>query len=772
MSNGVDIKERCGQVQKDLVALTRDVHQLVAEDLGFHRSLDPEVGKLIDKQNARLLETTNRLARGTMRLSDDGRSHRPPTSLRNTEDLDHKWSSVLDTIDFLLERANIALDEFTGILKLSKRGETPDKMSKKPFRKFESQSMDKPQKHFEVVPLNNETEPFRPLLTSKPHAITPLDQSIRQTTNKMGDVGFANPYEDEINEYHYPPAVHTKADPIAYTDLDDTEAIFVEDEEALDNMIKELKTANEIAIDLEHHDQHSYAGIVCLMQISTRDKDWIIDTLKPWRRRLERLNEVFADPKIVKVLHGSHSDVIWLQRDLGVYVVGLFDTYHAARALHYPAASLAYLLERFVNFKASKWLQMSDWRTRPLPSKMQHYARADTHFLLFVYDEMRNQLVSESTPDNDLVSKVLLKSKEEALQRYEYTFYDAERGLGTYGWYRDLTRLPGNLTKEQYYVYKAVHQFRDTLARAEDESPTAILPRTILEGITRNVPTTKAALLKSIGSCKLAVPKADSLLEAIRAASERGKTGPSHISEFAAIEAYIESRAARAKAAANEAAAPAPAPEAGAQAPSLPKPSTALHPASLSAASSTFWGALAPRPRPAPLPAAPPTFVVPFPAQPSDAPGAPPAAPPARPAEPSLHRGSAALNEIAGHLAGRGASNTNLGKRTADAAGLGAGPAPENSAREDEQGPGAEGRKKRKAQQAGREEARDDARGDGNETAEPFDYAAAPSVMNAARAENGGAREALAPFKKALDAPKGLPRKQKEKAGKSATWMA
>ena len=66
-------------------------------------------------------------------------------------------------------------------------------------------------------------------------------------------------------------------------------------------MLQELKTAKEIAIDLEHHDEHSYNGIVSLMQISTRDKDWIVDTLKPWRRDLEILNEVFADPQILKV---------------------------------------------------------------------------------------------------------------------------------------------------------------------------------------------------------------------------------------------------------------------------------------------------------------------------------------------------------------------------------------------------------------------------------------------------------------------------------------
>jgi exosome complex exonuclease RRP6 len=129
-------------------------------------------------------------------------------------------------------------------------------------------------------------------------------------------------------------------------------------------MLSELKQAKEIAIDLEHHDVHTYVGLLSLMQISTREKDWIIDTLKPWREELSILNEVFADPKIVKVLHGASMDIIWLQRDLGLYIVGLFDTFHASRALGYPKHSLAYLLQKFVDFNAQKQYQLADWRLR------------------------------------------------------------------------------------------------------------------------------------------------------------------------------------------------------------------------------------------------------------------------------------------------------------------------------------------------------------------------------------------------------------------------
>ncbi len=57
-------------------------------------------------------------------------------------------------------------------------------------------------------------------------------------------------------------------------------------------------------------------------------------------------------------------DMMWLQRDLGLYVVGLFDTFHAAQTLGYPKRSLASLLQRFTKFKADKRYQTADWRIR------------------------------------------------------------------------------------------------------------------------------------------------------------------------------------------------------------------------------------------------------------------------------------------------------------------------------------------------------------------------------------------------------------------------
>ena len=212
----------------------------------------------------------------------------------------------------------------------------------------------KPQLGFLNKPDNTAVTPWKPILTSKPHATISLAESLGNFTDELqhqqydytvflplllpdspspeglskqqrrtmaqkraqkrrrllamgsssttdGHFRYKHPYETEILELMYPDTVYHKADPIPSQDVEFTKAIFVDTFEGVLEMLAELRTAKEIAVDLEHHDARSYVGLVSLMQISTREKNWIIDTLKPWRQDLQILNEIFADPKIIKV---------------------------------------------------------------------------------------------------------------------------------------------------------------------------------------------------------------------------------------------------------------------------------------------------------------------------------------------------------------------------------------------------------------------------------------------------------------------------------------
>lgn len=119
------------------------------------------------------------------------------------------------------------------------------------------------------------------------------------------------------------------------------------------------------------------------------------------------------------------------------------------------------------------------------------YARSDTHFLLYIYDNLRNALLDRAQtsppepsssvptdidPASILIYEVLSRSEDTALRVYEKEIYDAEEGGGPGGWDTLAKKwnkgllmkgAPGGVQRD---VYKRLHAWRDQVAREEDES--------------------------------------------------------------------------------------------------------------------------------------------------------------------------------------------------------------------------------------------------------------------------------------------------------------
>ncbi|KAL9602978.1 MAG: hypothetical protein Q9219_001503 [cf. Caloplaca sp. 3 TL-2023] len=529
MNSERGFKELKDEVSSALVSTTRIVGQIANEDLAFQRSINPGIDRLIDEQSQRLLS----LVRNLNRTATAGTETVPPP-LNNVESVEDGWRGIVDIVDNLLEKADACLDEFTGVVKKltpNSQGDAAATDAKRPLAKHEYrfQNLPKPQRLFRTAPKNDETTPFKPLLQRKPNAILPLEESLVLAPAPNGSMQYQHPYASEITQSTYPDSAYVQRDPIPFLPFESTDAVWVDTPEAVHEMLRDLKQAEEIAVDLEHHEIHTYVGLVSLMQISTREKDWIVDTLVPWREDLQILNEVFTDPRIIKVLHGSTSDIVWLQRDLGLYIVGLFDTYHASNVLGYPKHGLAYLLHRFAHFDTDKRYQMADWRMRPLPKQMYDYARSDTHFLLYIFDNMRNELLKSGAVDQDgnLMDKVRDLSKDEALQRYERFLYDAEAGPDMWGWNGFFSRSASRFDRQQTAVLRAVHAWRDRTARHCDENLQQILTNKAMLVVAREMPTEMPALL---GFCqplhKETRTSAAELLQVIKEAKIAGINEP------------------------------------------------------------------------------------------------------------------------------------------------------------------------------------------------------------------------------------------------------
>lgn len=83
--------------------------------------------------------------------------------------------------------------------------------------------------------------------------------------------------------------------------LDNTPLTYIDTEEQLRTMVEKLEGAAEIAVDLEHHAYRTFQGLTCLMQLSDRNEDYIIDVLKLRQFIGPLLAPIFADPQASQI---------------------------------------------------------------------------------------------------------------------------------------------------------------------------------------------------------------------------------------------------------------------------------------------------------------------------------------------------------------------------------------------------------------------------------------------------------------------------------------
>lgn len=146
---------------------------------------------------------------------------------------------------------------------------------------------------------------------------------------------------------------------------------------------------------------------------------------------------------------------------------------------------------------------------------------------------MRNELVGKSdltSSEGNKIELVLQKSKETSLLRFERQIYHADTGKGPGGWYPLLAKSPGLLNNEQFAVFKAVHQWRDEIARKDDDSTAFVMPNHVIFTLAKVMPVDMIGLLGAVHPISHSVKsRAGELLELIKAAKENGRHGPSLI---------------------------------------------------------------------------------------------------------------------------------------------------------------------------------------------------------------------------------------------------
>ena len=247
-------------------------------------------------------------------------------------------------------------------------------------------------------------------------------------------------------------------------------------------LVADLDRAGRFALDTESNSMYAYHYQVCLIQISTDEQDYIIDSLA--LRELDPLGELVQREDVEVTMHAAENDVLLLHKDFGWTFGRLFDTLWGARILGWQRPGLASILKEQFGVELDKKMQRTDWGKRPLSARQLSYARMDTHFLLPLRDRIEQELRAAGRWEEaqevfaDL-TRIRWHEKDPA------TFW----------------RLSGvrDLEPQQQAVLKALFDWREQRASQRNVPPYRVLRNETLVELARTQPRNEAELMRVPG---------------------------------------------------------------------------------------------------------------------------------------------------------------------------------------------------------------------------------------------------------------------------------
>jgi ribonuclease D len=258
------------------------------------------------------------------------------------------------------------------------------------------------------------------------------------------------------------------------------DGVWIRTPDALAALVRELRGIEALALDTEADSLHHYPERLCLLQVADASgQAWLVDPLA--LPDLEPLRPLCADRSTLKVFHGAENDVGHLKRRFGFAFAHISDTMLAARFLGLRELGLEALLTRYLDVTPVKSQQKADWARRPLTPAQEEYAVADVRHLIALHGRLLEELRA-------MGREAWLVEECEALAAQPV----AER-LADEDGYRRLRGASG-LDPRGLAVLRALHQRRESWARAEHRPPFKVLSPETLVALAVARPRTRSAL--------------------------------------------------------------------------------------------------------------------------------------------------------------------------------------------------------------------------------------------------------------------------------------
>lgn len=260
---------------------------------------------------------------------------------------------------------------------------------------------------------------------------------------------------------------------------------FIDTDDAFAALLREIEGEPALAVDTESNSFHAYVEKVCLLQLSTRTSDFVID---PFKVDLRPLGRLLANSAIETVLHAADYDIRSLKRDYAFTIANLFDTMLAAKLLGRPEVGLAALVQDQFGVRLAKQHQRSDWGRRPLSADQVAYAYMDTRYLLPLRDLLARELRSRGLESEARAQFARQAACVPRPREFDLEGYRKIRG------FRSLDHVARA-------VARALYLLREERARAANKPPFKIYGNDVILELARRQPRTCEALaaIKGVG---------------------------------------------------------------------------------------------------------------------------------------------------------------------------------------------------------------------------------------------------------------------------------
>ena len=159
---------------------------------------------------------------------------------------------------------------------------------------------------------------------------------------------------------------------------------------------KELKFGNKIAVDCEFMGLNFLRDKLCLVQISSGNSDAHIIQLDRAKYNAPNLKKILSNKSLIKIFHYARADLVFIKKYLDVEIDNVEDTKLQSKLIrkYTDKHGLKDLIKEFVGIDISKQHQSSDFGGE-LSSAQIKYCANDVIYLHKINEALNKMLIRE-----------------------------------------------------------------------------------------------------------------------------------------------------------------------------------------------------------------------------------------------------------------------------------------------------------------------------------------------------------------------------------------